>query len=141
MWIHIALYIFSLLYVISTVNVRCMCTAVSSTVKLLGVDSFLETNSSSDSESRNSLHVMKLKVHCNVHKILSLVLILSQISPLHAPSSCFSNMNIDTILPSIPVTFNLSPFFKFYHQNILFIPLPCHEYHNPSDFILFDRLG
>jgi len=76
-------------------------------------------------QSRNSPHFMEPNVHYLIHKCLQTVPILSQLDPVHTPTSIFLKIHLNIILPSTPGSPKWSFFLKFYHQNPVHAsPLP-----------------
>jgi hypothetical protein len=71
-----------------------------------------------------------LKVHCQLYKRQSPVLILNQMNPVHVPTLRFIKTHFDTILPSMPRSFKWSFSFRFPHYNPAFTSLLSHVHHN-----------
>jgi hypothetical protein len=71
------------------------------------------------------------KVHHCTHKRPPPVPILSQIHPVHTPSSHFPKIHPNIILPSMPGSPQWSPFLRPPHQNPVHTSLLPHTHHMP----------
>jgi len=82
---------------------------------------------------------MDPKVNHRTHKRTPPVPILSQLHPVHTPTSHFPKINPNIILPSTPGSPQWSPSFRFPHQNpVHAYPLPHTCATCPAHFILLD---
>jgi hypothetical protein len=66
------------------------------------------------------------EIHHRVHKSPQAVPILSQVNPLHTLPANVPRIHFDTILPSMPRSFEWSFSFGLSHQNFVHLPLLSH---------------
>ena len=79
-----------------------------------------------------------LKVHYHIHKCLPPVPILSQLDPVHTPTSHFLKIHLNIILPSMPGSPKWFLSFRFSQQNPVdasplphtscYVPSPSHSF-------------
>ena len=69
------------------------------------------------------------KIHYRINKCPPFVRILSQLDPVHTPTSHFLKINLNVILPTSPESPKRSLSFRFPHQNSIYAsPLPHTRY-------------
>jgi len=84
------------------------------------------------------------KVHYHIHKCPSPVPILSQLDPVHTPTSYYLKIHLNIILPSMPGSPTWSLSLRFPHQNSLYtsllprmhyMPCPSHSsrFYHPNN--------
>ena len=80
------------------------------------------------------------KVHYHIYKCLSPFPILSEINPVHAPTSHFLKIHLNIIHPSMPGSSKWPLFLRFPHQIHKYIPLLPHTCYSPAHLIILDLM-
>ena len=82
--------------------------------------------------------IWNIKVHYRIHKLLTPVLTLSQINPVHAFTSHFLKIHLNIILLSMPGSPKWSLSLRFHHQNPLHNSTLPHICYMPPHSILLN---